>query len=58
MVPNPPTPCSAFFWLVGILFASLFWLMIPPLYEVYAFTIFTSVLFQELFRWLYFLVFV
>ncbi|TPX35794.1 hypothetical protein SmJEL517_g01891 [Synchytrium microbalum] len=47
------TISAAFFWLVGILIASIIWYIAPtaPIYV----TIFLAVFFQELFRWLFFL---
>jgi len=50
-----PVP-SAFFWLLAMLFSSVWWIIIPPMKNVAAFSIIFSVLFQELFRWLFVLV--
>jgi anterior pharynx defective protein 1 len=48
---------SAFFWLISILLTSIFWYIIPPLKTTYAFIIPFSVLFQEVFRWLFWLIY-
>jgi len=44
---------SSFFWLTSILFASTWWFMIPPLKESFGWVTFWSVLFQELFRFIF-----
>ncbi|RUS21556.1 gamma-secretase subunit APH-1B-like protein [Endogone sp. FLAS-F59071] len=46
---------SAFFWLVSILFASAIWYLATPAQDNNVVTIAYSVLLQELFRWLLFL---
>lgn len=43
---------SAFFWLLSLLFSSLFWTAVYPLQHVLAFGLVFSILFQELFRFL------
>ena len=40
-----------------MLFASVFWFIIPQMHFVFAFQIPFSVGFQELFRWLYYFLF-
>ncbi|TPX70588.1 hypothetical protein SpCBS45565_g01659 [Spizellomyces sp. 'palustris'] len=45
---------SAFFWLLSILFSSVFWYIIKPLQNVPVGTIFVAVTLQELFRFLFF----
>jgi len=45
---------SGFFWLISILVASMFWFSIPPLKGIYPFVIPCTVLFQELFRWIFY----
>jgi len=49
---------SAFFWLLGILFSSIWWFIIPPLRTAFFWTIPWSVFFQELFRFLFFYLYV
>ncbi|KAI0237524.1 Gamma-secretase subunit Aph-1b [Lamellibrachia satsuma] len=46
---------SAFFWLVSLLLSSMLWFAVVPLREKLAFGVVFSVLFQELFRYLFFL---
>lgn len=46
---------SAFFWLVSLLLSSMLWFAVVPLREKLAFGVVFSVLFQELFRFLFFL---
>jgi len=43
---------SAFFWLLSLLLSSLWWFIVSPLREQLAFGVVFSVLFQELFRFL------
>jgi len=43
---------SAFFWLVSLLFSSLLWFAVVPLRSQYSFGMVFSVLFQELFRFI------
>lgn len=42
---------SAFFWLLSLLTASIWWTIVTPLKKNLAFSLFFSVLFQELFRY-------
>jgi len=46
---------SAFFWLLSLLFSSILWIAVVPLKEQLAFGLVFSVLFQELFRFLIYL---
>ena len=46
---------GAFFWLLSLFLSSIIWTAVPPLQDTLAFTIPFSVLLQELFRYLYFL---
>ena len=41
---------------MAMLFASVWWYIIPPMQGYVAFTIVFSVFFQELFRWLFVLI--
>ena len=43
---------SAFFWLLSLLLSSLFWFAVVPLRGTLAFGLVFSVLFQEIFRFL------
>jgi len=45
---------SSFFWLVSILLASIWWTVIPPLRDVYYWTLIWGILFQEVFRIVFF----
>ncbi|KAH9518731.1 anterior pharynx defective 1 [Bulinus truncatus] len=45
---------SAFFWLTALLFSSILWFAVVPLRETLAFGLVFSVLFQELFRFLFY----
>ena len=47
---------SAFFWLCSLLFSSLVWYVVSPLRDHLAFAVFFSVLIQEIFRYIFFLV--
>ncbi|KAL7637718.1 UNVERIFIED_CONTAM: hypothetical protein RMT77_011327 [Armadillidium vulgare] len=46
---------SAFFWLLALLFSSILFMVVTPLKDTIAFGAIFSVLFQELFRFLWFL---
>ncbi|MCL4120705.1 UNVERIFIED_CONTAM: hypothetical protein GTU68_023253 [Idotea baltica] len=46
---------SAFFWLLALLFSSILFMIVTPLKDTIAFGAIFSVLFQELFRYLWFL---
>ena len=46
---------GAFFWLLSLFLSSIIWTAVPPLRDTLAFTLPFSVLLQELFRYLYFL---
>lgn len=46
---------SAFFWLVSLLISALVWFAVVPLREQLAFSLFISVIIQELFRYLFYL---
>jgi len=46
---------SAFFWLISLLFSALLWFAVVPLRDQLGFALFFSVLFQELFRYLFYL---
>ncbi|KAI8818601.1 gamma-secretase subunit Aph-1 [Fimicolochytrium jonesii] len=46
---------SAFFWLVSILISSVFWYLIKAMQDVPAATIFVSVTWQEIWRYLFFI---
>ena len=46
---------GAFFWLLSLFLSSVIWAMVPPLRDTPVFTLPFSVLLQELFRFLYFL---
>ena len=46
---------GAFFWLLSLFLSSIIWTAVPPLRDTLAFTIPFSVILQELFRFLYFL---
>lgn len=46
---------SAFFWLLSLLFSSILWIAVVPLKDQLAFGLVFSVLFQELFRFLIYL---
>eukprot|EP00123_Amoebidium_parasiticum_P021155 comp6251_c0_seq2/m.2072 comp6251_c0_seq2/g.2072 ORF comp6251_c0_seq2/g.2072 comp6251_c0_seq2/m.2072 type:complete len:193 (-) comp6251_c0_seq2:28-606(-) len=43
---------------MALFVASVWWIIIPPLKEVYPWVLCSTVLFQELFRWLFFMVLV
>jgi len=45
---------SSFFWLLSILLASIWWVIIPPLRNVFYWSVIWSILFQEGFRFLFF----
>ncbi|KAM9986578.1 hypothetical protein ACTFIY_010994 [Dictyostelium cf. discoideum] len=45
---------GSFFWLVSILIAAIWWYIIPPMREHWWFIISFSVLFQEIFRYIFF----
>jgi len=44
---------SAFFWVLSIFLTSIWWYIIPPLRDIYIWTIIWAVGFQELFRFLF-----
>jgi len=46
---------SSFFWLMSLLLSALLWFAVVPLREKLAFALFFSVIFQELFRYLFYL---
>lgn len=46
---------SAFFWLVSLLLSALLWFVVTPLKDNLEFAMFFSVIFQELFRYLFYL---
>jgi anterior pharynx defective protein 1 len=46
---------GAFFWLLSLFLSSIIWTAVPPLRDTLAFTVPFSVILQELFRFLYFL---
>lgn len=46
---------SAFFWLVSLLLSALLWFIVTPLRDNLAFAMFFSVMFQEIFRFLFYL---
>jgi len=48
------TLCAAFFWLLALLSASLLWYIIPLLQESYWGIIILTVIFQEIFRYVFF----
>jgi len=48
---------SAFFWLVAMLLASIWWIIIPSLRHVWFWTILWTILFQELLRFLFFMLY-
>lgn len=46
---------SAFFWLVSLLLSALLWFIVTPLRDNLEFAMFFSVIFQETFRFLFYL---
>ncbi len=48
--------CSAFFWLAGLLAASVIWYAVVPLREQLAFGIVFACLLQEVMRFLFYLI--
>jgi anterior pharynx defective protein 1 len=48
---------SAFFWLLSIFLTGIMWFLITPLQNTHVATIGYSVFWQELFRWLYYLMY-
>ena len=47
--------CSAFFWLLSLLLSSIWWTIVSPLKETLEFALVFSVFFQEIFRFLIYL---
>jgi gamma-secretase subunit APH-1 len=47
---------SAFFWLISLLLSSLLWYAVVPLRDKLAFALVFSVIFQEAFRYLFYLI--
>ena len=46
---------SAFFWLISLLLSSLLWLAVVPLRKNLEFTLFFSIVIQEIFRFLFYI---
>ncbi len=47
---------SSFFWLLALLLSSILWYAVPPLKDELAFGLVFSVIFQEVFRLLFYIV--
>jgi len=52
------TAGSSFFWLLSVMITSVIWYVIPPMHGVYAASIFTAVIIQEVFRYVFYRLYV